>query len=189
MAQNWSVFLKHKILKNQWTDFIIVKFQNFDFLIVPYFCRINSGTIFYMSQKCIPMVCIPMVCSLICGVYGWHFQHSLNWWVFLSIYSGISLISQPWRHIGVTYSKRPWYSVYPKISTLLFHHHRVSKSFYISNAGSYVVLVSLFGRPIVRSISHFFGSAKTKLSILRDGPFLSTLLNFLSSLFWKFVTL
>ena len=56
----------------------------------------------------------------------------------MSIYSGIPLISQPWRHIGVTYSKRPWYSVYPKIPTLLFHHHRVSKSFYISHAGSYI---------------------------------------------------
>ena len=26
-------------------------FQNFDFLKVPYFCRINSGPIFYMSQS------------------------------------------------------------------------------------------------------------------------------------------
>ena len=122
------------------------------------------------------------------------FQPSLNWWVFLSIYSGISLISQPWRHIGVTYSKRPWYSVYPKISTLLFHHHRVSKSFYISHAGSYrdvhVVLVSLFGRPIVRLISHFFlGRPKQNCPFSETRHFLSTLLNFLSSLFFKFVTL
>ena len=37
-----------RINGKNWTDFIIVKFQNFDFLKVPYFCRINSGQIFYM---------------------------------------------------------------------------------------------------------------------------------------------
>ena len=31
--------------------FHYLKFQNFDFFKVPYFCRINSGTIFYMSQR------------------------------------------------------------------------------------------------------------------------------------------
>ena len=49
--KNQNFAPKHKILKNQWenlADFIIVKFQNFDFLKVPYFCRINSGQIFYM---------------------------------------------------------------------------------------------------------------------------------------------
>ena len=60
LAQNWSVFLKEikilipnikyqRINGKNWTDFIIVKFQNLDFLKVPYFCQINSGPIFYMS--------------------------------------------------------------------------------------------------------------------------------------------
>ena len=40
-----------RINGKNWTDFIIVKFQNFDFLKVPYFCRINSGPIFYMSRS------------------------------------------------------------------------------------------------------------------------------------------
>ena len=61
--------------------------------------------------------------------------------------------------------------------------------------GIHVFLVSLFGipksrpcgfgqslgRPIVRSISHFFGRPKKNLSSIRS--FLFTLLNFLSSLF------
>jgi hypothetical protein len=38
-------------LLDHFTDFIIVKFKNFDFLKVPYFCRINSGPIFYMSKS------------------------------------------------------------------------------------------------------------------------------------------
>ena len=43
---------KHKIPNNQWEKlnrFHYLKFQNFDFLKVPYFCRIDSATIFYMS--------------------------------------------------------------------------------------------------------------------------------------------
>ena len=40
-----------RINGKNWTDFIIVKFQNFDFLKVPYFCRINSGLIFYTSKS------------------------------------------------------------------------------------------------------------------------------------------
>ena len=43
---------KHKIPNNQWEKlnrFHYSKFQNFDFLKVPYFCRIDSATKFYMS--------------------------------------------------------------------------------------------------------------------------------------------
>ena len=98
--------------------------------------QIVSNFWFKLCFLCIFFRVTPNFYVVVCMVD--FFQPSLNWWVFLSIYSGIPLISQPWRHIGVTYSKRPWYSVYPKIPTLLFHHHRVSKSFYISQAGSYI---------------------------------------------------
>jgi hypothetical protein len=53
-SKNQNFDPKYKIPKingKNWTDFIIVKFQNFDFLKVPYFCRINSGPIFYMSTS------------------------------------------------------------------------------------------------------------------------------------------
>ena len=44
--------IKHQRINGKiWTDFIIVKFQNFDFLKVPYFCRINSGPILNMSRS------------------------------------------------------------------------------------------------------------------------------------------
>ena len=57
-------------------------------------------------------------------------------------------------------------------------------------SGVHVLLVSLFGIPIVGSISHFFGWPKENCPISETGQFfLSTLLNFLSSLFWKLVTL
>ena len=51
--------------------------------------------------------------------------------------------------------------------------------------GVHVVLVSLFGRPIVRSISHFFWSAKRKLSCLRDRTnfFAHSLESFVQSFF------
>ena len=45
---------EHKIPKNKLEKlnrFHIIKSQNFDFLKVPYFCRINSGPIFYSPQK------------------------------------------------------------------------------------------------------------------------------------------
>ena len=58
MAQNWSskknlnFDRKHKIPHDQWEKlnrFHYLKFIFFDFLKVPYFCRINSRPIFYMS--------------------------------------------------------------------------------------------------------------------------------------------
>ena len=50
-SKNQNFDPKHKIPNNQWEKlnrFHYLKFQNFDFLKVPYFCRINSGQIFYM---------------------------------------------------------------------------------------------------------------------------------------------
>ena len=52
ISKNQNFDPKHKIPNNQWeklNGFHYLKFQNFDFLKVPYFCRIDSGTIFYMS--------------------------------------------------------------------------------------------------------------------------------------------
>ena len=51
-SKNQNFDPKHKIPNNQWEKlnrFHYLKFQNFDFLKVPYFCRIDSGPIFYMS--------------------------------------------------------------------------------------------------------------------------------------------
>ena len=51
-SKNQNFDPKHKIPNNQWEKlyrFHYLKFQNFDFFKVPYFCRINSGQIFYMS--------------------------------------------------------------------------------------------------------------------------------------------
>ena len=51
-SKNQNFDPKHKIPKNQWEKLNrchYLKFQNFNFLKVPYFCRINSGPIFYMS--------------------------------------------------------------------------------------------------------------------------------------------
>ena len=51
-SKNQNFDPKHKIPNNQWEKlnrFHYSKFQNFDFLKVSYFCRINSGPIFYMS--------------------------------------------------------------------------------------------------------------------------------------------
>ena len=57
----------------------------------------------------------------------------------------------------------------------------------------HVLLVSLFDRsiggPIVQSIFHFFWVGQKKIQSQRPNFFLSTLLNFSSSLFWKLVTL
>ena len=53
-SKNQNLGPKHEIPKNQWEKlnrFHYLKFQNFDFLKVPYFCRIDSGPIFYMSKS------------------------------------------------------------------------------------------------------------------------------------------
>ena len=44
--------IKHQRINGKnWTNFIIVKFQNFHFLKVPYFCRIDSGPIWKFVHK------------------------------------------------------------------------------------------------------------------------------------------
>ena len=51
-SKNQKYYPKHKIPKNRWEKlnrFHFVKFQNFDFLKRPYFCRIASGQICHMS--------------------------------------------------------------------------------------------------------------------------------------------
>ena len=54
ISKNQNFDTNHKIPKSQWEKlnrFHHSKFQNFDFLKVPYFCWINSGQIFHMSQR------------------------------------------------------------------------------------------------------------------------------------------